>query len=132
MHFHHTNEVIDTAFATIPAHVKKSVLLSGDWKGNYAVAAIVIDGIQPPAEMHMYAADVWVVVRGNPIFIIGGTLNQPKEVQEGEFVSDDIVAGQELRVQPGDVIDIPAGIPHQINAKNHRAEFLIIKIPTKN
>jgi mannose-6-phosphate isomerase-like protein (cupin superfamily) len=130
MHFHHTHEAIISAFATIPANVKQSVLLSGNWKGNYAVAAIVIDGIQPPAEVHMHAADVWIVIRGNPMFIVGGTLEQPSEVRDGEFVSNGIVSGQELKAKPGDVIDVPAGVPHQVNARNQRAEFLIIKIPT--
>lgn len=129
MYHHHAKEVIESALATIPSNVKQSALLSGDWKGNYAVAAIVIDHVQPSAEVHMHAADVWIVKKGNPIFILGGTLDQPTEVRQGEYVSDGIVGGVELKTGPGDVVDIPAGTPHQVNAINQRTEFLIIKIP---
>jgi mannose-6-phosphate isomerase-like protein (cupin superfamily) len=129
MHFHHTREAIVSALATIPANVKQSQLLSGDWKGNYAVAAIVIDGIQPPAEVHMHAADVWIVVAGTPSFILGGNLESPTQVRDGEFVADSITSGKKIHTKPGDVIDIPPGVPHQVDATGQRAEFLIIKIP---
>lgn len=122
------NQVAKAA-ETIGHGIKKSVLLSGAWDGNYAVAVVVVDGIKPKAEVHEHAADVWRVEKGKGKFIIGGSLVLLETIREGELAADVIEGGVVFDVEEGDVIDIPPGIPHQIDATGTRLELLIVKIP---
>lgn len=119
---------IHDALQSIGTGVKKSSLLSGSWQGSYAVAAIVLDDIQPPAEVHVHAADVWILLSGNARFILGGNMVDAVEKKPGELSAASIQGGEEISVEPGDVIDIPQGVPHQIDVRGGRAEFLILKI----
>ena len=107
---------------------KKVELLSGSWDGHYAVATVVIDNTMPPAEVHEKSADVWNVLKGAGKFILGGILVNSKKIRDNELTGDSIDGGDEITVGPGDIIDIPANIPHQIDARNGRLEMIIIKV----
>lgn len=113
---------------SVGSNIKKSVLLSGAWDGKYAVAVVVVDGIKPKAEVHEHAADVWRVEKGSGKFILGGTLVSPEAVREGELVADTIEGGETFDVVPGDVVDVPPGVAHQIDATQGRLELLITKV----
>ena len=119
---------VEDAVASIGEGVKKSVLLSGSKEGPYLIMAVVVDDILPKAEVHEEAADVWQVVKGDAIFIIGGELENPTLHKPKEWVADSIRGGTEYPVKPGDVVDVPPGVPHQIDARGRRVELLIIKI----
>lgn len=109
-------------------NLKKSVLLSGSWEGPYAIASVVFDNIMPKAELHERAVDVWHVLKGSGKFILGGQLNNPEKIAENEFTGDSIQEGEEFIVRAGDIIDIPAGIAHQVDAGGTRLETIIVKI----
>lgn len=113
---------------SIEPNIKKSVLLSGSWKGPYAIAAIVVDNIMPKAEVHKKHVDVWRIVKGEGKFILGGSLVNPEQVAENELVGDSIKGGKKVVVKEGDLVDIPPGIPHQIDARGKRLEMTILKI----
>jgi mannose-6-phosphate isomerase-like protein (cupin superfamily) len=123
-----TNNSITEAANGIGQNIKKSVLFSGAWDGKYAVAAIVIDGVMPKAEVHKNAADIWHILKGRGKFILGGALENEEEIKKGEFVADSIAGGEEFAVSEGDIIDVPPGIPHQINPQGGRIELFIVKI----
>ena len=108
--------------------VKQSVLLSGDWKGAYAVGVVVVDHQKGLAEVHEKSVDVWRVLNGTAKFTLGGALKNPQSTTRGELSSDAIENGEEFEVGEGDVIDIPAGVAHQIDASDGRIELLIVKI----
>jgi|SRR3989344_8882905 len=123
-----TKDYIQNAAQEAGRGIKKVELLSGAWDGPYAVASVVIDNVRPDAEVHEHAADVWHVLKGSGKFILGGKLENAKEVRAGEFTASSIRGGIEYEVTDGDVVDIPAGVPHQIDAAGSRLEMLIIKI----
>ena len=123
-----TKDYIQNAAQEAGRGIKKVELLSGAWDGPYAVASVVIDDVRPDAEVHEHAADVWHVLKGSGKFILGGKLENAKEVRAGEFTASSIRGGIEYEVTDGDVVDIPAGVPHQIDAAGSRLEMLIIKI----
>src|SRR3989338_6605964 len=104
-------EVVSAA----PTGAKTVKLFSGAWDGPYAVASVVIDNVRPDAEVHEHAADVWHVLKGSGKFILGGKLENAKEVRAGEFTASSIRGGIEYEVTDVDVVDIPAGVPHQID-----------------
>ncbi len=116
------------AGASVEQNVKKAVLLSGDWDGKYAVAVVVVDCSKPKAEVHEHAADVWRVMKGSGKFILGGEMQNPEKIREGEWTADEISGGEIVEVGEGDLIDIPAGVPHQIDARGGRLELQIVKI----
>lgn len=120
--------LVESDGASIEKNVKESVLLSGAWDGKYAIAVVVVDGIRPKAEIHEKAVDVWQVLKGNATFVLGGALENLETIREGEHVADAISGGEAFEVGEGDVIDVPPGVPHQIDPKGGRIEFLITKI----
>lgn len=123
-----TNGSLVEAAGGIEQSVKKAVLFSGAWDGKYAVATVVIDGLKPKAEVHNNAADIWRVLKGRGKFIMGGELEDAEEIMPGEFSADSIVGWKAHEVSEGDVIDVPPGVPHQIDPQGGRIVLLIIKI----
>lgn len=122
------NTELGEVLAGLGANIKKSSLQSGAWEGPYAVAAIVIDHVKPDAEVHEKASDVWVVLKGNGVFILGGALKDEKRTGDSELIGSAVEGGERFEVGPGDVIDIPPGVPHQVDALDSRLELLIVKI----
>lgn len=112
---------------------KHVCLISGDWEKPYAVAVVVNDHIKAAAELHKNNADVWQVVSGKATFILGGQLSNShgktsEEDTSGNIIADEIVGGKSFLISTGDVIDVPAGVAHQIDATGSRVELIIVKI----
>lgn len=120
-------EAAEIELAATP-RAKTVKLLSGVWDGPYAVASVVFDNVMADAELHERAADIWIVQKGSAKFILGGELKNPVSLRTGEKTSASIAGGKEQEVAEGDVIDIPPGIPHQIDARGRRIELLIVKV----
>lgn len=107
----------------------KSVsLLSGSWAGRYAIASIVFDNIMPKAEVHEKTVDVWYILKGGGKFILGGQLKNSQKIAKNELTGDSIQKGEEFIVEAGDIIDIPVGIAHQVDARGTRLKTIIVKI----
>jgi len=107
---------------------KTVTALAGDWKGAYMIASIVFDDCLPEAEIHKKSADVWHVVRGTGKIIVGGELVNGRTVADNELVGSEIAGGTIVSVVEGDVVDIPPGVPHQIDARGGRLEMMIVKV----
>lgn len=65
-------------------------------------------------ELHQHADDLMVVEEGSATIITGGTLVAPKTVSEGEIRGTSVQNGTSKTIGVGDVIIVPAGVPHQI------------------
>lgn len=123
-----SKEKVEESVTLVPAGVKKSVTLTGSKEGPYSVMAVVVNNLLPKAEVHEKSADVWQVLKGEAVFIIGGELESPILHKPKEWVADFIRGGEKYPVKPGDIIDIPAGVPHQIDTRGKRIELVIVKI----
>jgi mannose-6-phosphate isomerase-like protein (cupin superfamily) len=66
------------------------------------------------AEMHEKYADIFVILRGEATLISGGSVVDPKAMGPGEIVGTLVKDGSETAVHEGDVLHIPAGVPHQL------------------
>lgn len=95
---------------------------------NYKIGLVVFNNVFPNAEIHAKGIDVWHVVRGEGAFILGGKLENGTEKKPNEWVAESILGGERQEVREGDIIDIPAGIPHQIDARGKILAMVIIKI----
>lgn len=65
------------------------------------------------AEAHAAHAHVWYIVEGEATLVTGGTMLQVQSEVPGEPRGTGIEGGHAQRLRKGDVIVIPAGMPHQ-------------------
>ena len=84
------------------------------------------------AELHETQNDVFFVHSGHATLVVGGSIVEPKMVAPHEVRGLSIRGGTQEALDPGDVVHIPAGIPHQllVDAGNHFTYF-VVKIDTK-
>lgn len=65
-------------------------------------------------ERHEGFADIFVVQRGRARLRYGGTVEGERATSPGEWRGGTIHNGSESEIGPGDIVVIPAGIPHQL------------------
>jgi mannose-6-phosphate isomerase-like protein (cupin superfamily) len=61
-------------------------------------------------------SEVWYVIVGSGVQVTGGTLVNPRPGHAGELRSSEISGGEERRIAPGDMIIVPAGVPHWVRS----------------
>ncbi|MGD0871719.1 MAG: hypothetical protein ABSB88_19370 [Bryobacteraceae bacterium] len=64
-------------------------------------------------EVHEKLVDVLVVQSGEATLVVGGEVIGSRTTGPGEIQGDSIKGGVSKKVSTGDVIHIPAGVPHQ-------------------
>ena len=64
-------------------------------------------------ERHENFSDIFVIQRGSATLRWGGNLVGAQDAQHGEWRNGTIEGGTESRLEPGDIVIIPAGVPHQ-------------------
>jgi len=81
------------------------------------------------AEVHETQVDVWIVQAGEATLVVGGTMVQPKTVKPHEIRGTAIEGGETKQLTPGDIIHIPAKVPHQLKiAPGKTFTYLVIKV----
>lgn len=66
------------------------------------------------AEIHAHFDDLMIVEQGSATIVTGGTIANAKTDAEGETKGAHIEGGVSREVKPGDIIIVPAGVPHQL------------------
>jgi mannose-6-phosphate isomerase-like protein (cupin superfamily) len=66
------------------------------------------------AEIHSHYDDVFVVQKGHATLTTGGTIVDAKTSPDGETKGSSIQDGHVQEISAGDVVNIPAGTPHQL------------------
>jgi mannose-6-phosphate isomerase-like protein (cupin superfamily) len=83
------------------------------------------------AEVHAQMTDVFVVQDGEATLTTGGKLVNGKSTAAGEIRGTAIADGQQKVLGAGDVVHIPAGMPHQLTLKpGQKFTYLVIKVKT--
>jgi mannose-6-phosphate isomerase-like protein (cupin superfamily) len=96
-----------------PDHSARETL--GDF-GNHLVRLIHRNANGAP-EQHSKLVDLWVVVSGEGTLVVGGKIINPRQMGNNgpnELTGDAIEGGERHAVAAGDVLHIPAQIPHAI------------------
>ena len=65
-------------------------------------------------ERHEQFTDIFVVQRGRARLLYGGIAEGERALSPGEWRGGTIRGGTEAEIKPGDIVVIPAGIPHQL------------------
>src|SRR5262245_61364991 len=80
------------------------------------------------AELHDASDDVYYVLDGSAMLVLGGKLEDPKETDPGEWRSPRIIDGKTFEIKKGDLIIVPRGTPHQRSTDNKDFMMILIKI----
>ncbi|MGH9645217.1 MAG: hypothetical protein ACRD4E_00250 [Bryobacteraceae bacterium] len=81
--------------------------------GNHSLLAIRRDG-DGEAEVHDTQVDVIFVKSGEGTLVLGGTVVDPRTTGPGEIRGKSIKGGVNKKMAAGDIIHVPAKIPHQM------------------
>jgi mannose-6-phosphate isomerase-like protein (cupin superfamily) len=81
------------------------------------------------AELHKLKADVMVIQAGTATLVTGGEVIDPVTTGPNEIQGSGIKGGVKRTVAPGDIIEIPAGVPHQFFlAPGTQITYLVVKV----
>ncbi len=81
--------------------------------------------------VHPDQAEYAIVIAGAGTLISGGTLEAAKPVKPDLTEGDRIVGGTTRTLKPGDVMLIPAGVPHWFGITGGRLVLLGTKLPVR-
>ena len=81
--------------------------------GSYKLQ-LSVRSVSGGAEIHAHWDDVMMVEQGSATLITGGTVPDAKTNADGETHGSKIVGGQEQTLNPGDMVTVHAGTPHQL------------------
>jgi len=79
-------------------------------------------------EVHQNYADVFFILDGHATLITGGEVVDPKSTGPGETLAASVKGGSRQELKVGDVVHIPAGMPHQmVLADGDTVTYFVIK-----
>ena len=95
----------------LDANKVASEVIATDGNRTFMVAHREGSGL---AEWHEKQADVIMISFGDVTMVYGGTIVDEKTTTPGEKRGPSIKGGTEVKLGPGDVLHIPAQVPHQM------------------
>ncbi len=96
--------------------------------GKYNFAA-VLRKESGSAELHETQNDIFVITAGEATLTVGGSIPDGKTTQPHEIRGTTITGGVDKKVGPGDVLTIPANMPHQMKVERGKeVSYLAIKV----
>ena len=96
--------------------------------GNYFSAMVHREG-NFMAEQHDAWADVYVIVSGGGTLEVGGTISGGKSTGPGEIRGGTIQGATKQKLSPGDIVHIPAKMPHNVIIDNGgQITYFIFKV----
>ena len=99
--------------------------------GNHSTMVAHREG-DGEAELHEKMADLFVVQSGEGTLVVGGTVPGGKTTAPGEIRGPSIQGGEHKKLGPGDVVHIPANVPHQVLvAPGKQFTYFVMKVEAK-
>ncbi|MBT9329880.1 hypothetical protein [Paracidobacterium acidisoli] len=94
----------------------KAAGISGTILGDYGthIVQLSVRTKDGQVEIHAHYSDVMIVTEGHATLITGGTVVDPHPGANGETRGKSITGGKSQVVHVGDILQIPAGVPHQL------------------
>lgn len=85
------------------------------------------------AELHQKYADLFYILDGRATIVSGGHVESPKTSAPGEIRGTAVAGGSTQDVSAGDVVHIPAGVPHQmLLPEGGTVTYFVVKIQEKD
>jgi quercetin dioxygenase-like cupin family protein len=79
-------------------------------------------------EVHDKETDVLYVTDGAATFVSGGKMVGGKISRPGQWLGTDITGGQTQNLVKGDVVLVPAGIPHWFKTVDGTVSYFVVKV----
>ncbi|MEW6683363.1 MAG: heme-binding protein [Nitrospirota bacterium] len=80
------------------------------------------------AEVHELDTDIIHVLKGSATFVTGGTAADTKPTAPSEIRGSTIQGGETRRIGEGDVIVVPAGVPHWFKDVKGPLDYYVVKV----
>jgi mannose-6-phosphate isomerase-like protein (cupin superfamily) len=99
--------------------------------GSHSLVVVHREGTGE-AEVHELLADIFVVQSGQATLLVGGAVIGGKNTGPGEIRGSGIKGGEKRQLAAGDMVHIPAGMPHQVTLeKGRQLTYVIVKVSAK-
>jgi mannose-6-phosphate isomerase-like protein (cupin superfamily) len=96
---------------------------------SYLVEVVHREG-DAEAETHVNNSELFFIVSGEATEIVGGTPVNNKQVSPGEIHGSGLNGGMQVPLRPGDMVRMPANIPHRmLVAPGKQITFIVVKEP---
>ncbi len=79
-------------------------------------------------EVHDRDTDIFYILEGSATFVTGGKAIEPRKTDPGEIRGREISGGEDRHLVKGDVIIIPAGIPHWFQQVDSTFVYFVVKV----
>ena len=80
-------------------------------------------------ELHQNFADIFFILDGRASVLTGGSLADQKSSGPGEIRGKSVEGGTRQELKAGDVVHIPAGMPHQmLLAEGESVTYYVVKV----
>jgi glc operon protein GlcG len=80
------------------------------------------------AEVHTRDTDIIYVLEGSATLVTGGTVVEGKTTAPDEIRGTEISGGETRNINPGDVIIVPAGVPHWFKDVKGPVLYYVVKV----
>jgi glc operon protein GlcG len=79
-------------------------------------------------EIHTYDTDIIHVLKGRATLVTGGTVLSPRSVQPEEIRGTSVEGGEARRIDEGDVVVVPNGVPHWFRDVPGPLDYYVVKV----
>ena len=95
--------------------------------GEYKVHASHRSG-PGQVEIHTHETDIIHVLKGQATLVTGGTVISPRAVEPDEIRGTSVLGGEARRIDEGDVIVVPNGVPHWFRDVPGALDYYVVKV----
>jgi quercetin dioxygenase-like cupin family protein len=96
--------------------------------GGYRTGPYAPADYRPDVEIHKNEADLFYVIEGNATQVLGGKVIDGKETAPGQIRGSKIEGGTTYQLGKGDVMWVPAGVPHWFPEIPQPLSYLLVKV----
>jgi mannose-6-phosphate isomerase-like protein (cupin superfamily) len=112
------------------AHPVKGIAGNQFLNGPGSIVYILRRDKTGEAEVHMAFNDIYVVESGHAKITVGGQVTGNRETLPTEWLGGDISGGTDYSLARGDVLFIPAGVPHKVLVPPKASiTYVLVKTP---
>ena len=79
-------------------------------------------------EIHTYDTDIIHILKGRATLVTGGTVLSPRSVQPEEIRGTSVEGGEARRIDEGDVVVVPNGVPHWFRDVPGPLDYYVVKV----
>jgi mannose-6-phosphate isomerase-like protein (cupin superfamily) len=79
-------------------------------------------------EYHSHTVDVMHVVDGTATVVTGGEMVGVRSAGDGELRADSVTGGHAHELSAGDVLAVPAGVPHHFTQVSDPFLYFVVKV----